>query len=132
MPLSIQDRLAIQDVICLHGHLVDRGELDRLLEVFTANVVYDLTPMGGQILVGVRDIADAAIALGDANPVGHHVTNILVTSEGTAVTATSKAIGIRRDGSVGSLVYDDVLEQTDRGWRISHRRVTLRRNPLNP
>jgi phosphohistidine phosphatase SixA len=36
------------------------------------------------------------------------------------------------DGSAASLVYDDVLRRTEAGWRISCRRITLRRKPLQP
>lgn len=39
------------------------------------NVEYDLTPIGGQPIHGVDAIKDAALTLGDGNPVGHHVTN---------------------------------------------------------
>ena len=30
MPLTSEDRLAIADLVALHGHLFDEGELDRL------------------------------------------------------------------------------------------------------
>lgn len=116
----------------MHGHYVDRGELDRLEEVFTPEVVYDLTPMGGQPLVGIDEIKEAALKLSDSNPVGHHVTNIVVEEKNGQVAARSKAIGIRKDGSAGSLVYDDNLVRTEAGWRISRRRITLRREPLHP
>jgi 3-phenylpropionate/cinnamic acid dioxygenase small subunit len=130
--ISIEDRLAIYELISLHGHIVDDGEFDRLCELFTDDVVYDLTPMGGQTLQGTAAIKDASLKLGDGNPIAHHVTNIVVNDTGDPVTARSKAIGIRKDGSAGSLVYDDVLVRTDAGWRISNRRITLRRDPLTP
>jgi SnoaL-like domain len=74
----------------------------------------------------------SSLRLGDGNPVELHVTNIVVNDAGNRVTARSKAIGIRKDGSAGSLVYDDILRRTDAGWRISHRSITLRREPLRP
>jgi hypothetical protein len=40
MALALEDRLAITELIALHGHLVDEGELDRCQEVFTPDVVY--------------------------------------------------------------------------------------------
>ena len=43
MALALEDRLAVSELIALHGHLVDDGELDRSDEVFTADVVYDLS-----------------------------------------------------------------------------------------
>lgn len=39
MPLTSEDRLSIADLVALHGHLFDEGELDRLDELFTADTV---------------------------------------------------------------------------------------------
>lgn len=132
MGLTTDDRLAIHDLLALHGHLVDAGALDRLGELFTDDVVYDLTPLGGTVLEGVDEVAASARELGVNNPVAHLVTNILIEEPGDEVTARSKFLGVRRDGSVGSGVYDDVLRRTPEGWRIARRRVTLRREPLQP
>ena len=46
---------------------------------------------GGEKLVGLAAIREAALALGDANPVAHHVTNIVLreTADGV-VHARSK------------------------------------------
>jgi hypothetical protein len=132
MTISFEDRLAIHELIAMHGHIVDYRELDRLHEVFTDDIEYDLTPMGGQSLHGVDAIREAALKLGDGNPIGHHVTNTVIDSAGDQVTARSKAIGIRKDGSAGSLVYDDILLLTEAGWRISKRTITLRREALRP
>jgi hypothetical protein len=42
MALSAQDRIDINDLINLHGHLTDVGELDQAGELFTPDVTYDL------------------------------------------------------------------------------------------
>jgi hypothetical protein len=34
---SLEDRLAIMELIALHGHLVDNGRLDELNRVFAEN-----------------------------------------------------------------------------------------------
>jgi hypothetical protein len=94
--------------------------------------IHELISTGGQSLRGLDAIKDAAIRLGEGNPVGHHVTNIVVDGRGDHITARSKAIGVRQDGSTGSLDYDDVLLPTEAGWRISKRTITLRREPLHP
>lgn len=48
MALSVEDRLAIHDLVALHGHLMDAGEFDRLDELFTEDFVYlALVPEGG-------------------------------------------------------------------------------------
>nr|WP_031069896.1 nuclear transport factor 2 family protein [Streptomyces sp. NRRL WC-3742] len=131
MPLTLEDRLAITELVSLHGHLVDDGSLDRLEELFTSDVVYDLTDFGQESLSGVAAIREAAYALGAANPVAHHVTNIVVTASADGqVQVRSKGLGIKADGSCGSVSYDDTVVRTADGWRISHRKVSARRTPL--
>ena len=42
----------------------------------------------------------------------------------------SKGIGIKADGTAGSVVYDDIVTRRPGGWKISHRKVTARRVAL--
>lgn len=132
MAISTEDRVAIYELVGLHGHLVDAGQLDQLARLFTEDVAYDLTPMGGPILHGVDAIREAAQELGARNPVAHLVTNTVVDEGPGVVTARSKFLGVQRDGSVGSGTYDDQFRRTTNGWRICSRRVSLRREPLTP
>ena len=128
MALSVQDRIDINDLINLHGHLTDAGDLDRMDEVCTQDVTYDVADLGLGSLRGLAAIREAALALGDANPVGHHVTNIVITGiDDHTARVRSKGIGIMADGTTGSAVYDDVVTRGPGGWRISHRTVTGRR-----
>ena len=131
MTLSWEDHVAINELIALHGHLCDSGELDRLDEVFTADVTYDVSDYGFGILRGLASNRAAALALGDRNPVGHHVTNVILTEQGPGlVHAHSKGIGVTTDGQCGSVTYDDVVVRGEQGWRISERIVRARRVPL--
>ena len=125
------DRLAIHELLALHGHLFDSGQLDRLDELFTEDVAYDVDAFGGGVLHGVGAIREAAERLGDGNPLGHHTTNVLVvelTDESARVT--SKGIGVATDGSVSTVVYEDVVRRTPGGWRLVSRTVRPRRRPL--
>ncbi|MGI5422889.1 nuclear transport factor 2 family protein [Actinomadura luteofluorescens] len=131
MAFTADDRTEITELISLHGHLCDSGDLDRLGELFTPDVVYDVSDFGGGPLLGVAACAEAARALGDLNPVGHHVTNIVLTeTAGDRVRACSKGLGVNADGTVGSVTYEDTVVRTPRGWRISHRTVRAHRTPL--
>lgn len=106
MALALEDRLAVTELIALHGHLVDAGELDRTHEVFTADVVHDLSDFGRGEVVGLAALTEAALALGAGNPVAHHDTNVVVeeVSEGR-VRARSKGLGVMANGSCGSVTY---------------------------
>lgn len=132
MALSEQDRIDINDLINRHGHLMDAGELDRADELFTPDVTYDVADFGLGQLHGTAAIRTAARALGDANhPVGHHVTNIVITGiDDRSARVQAKGIGIKADGKTGSVVYDDLVTRRPDGWKISHRKVTARRAAL--
>jgi len=131
MALTEQDRIDITDLVNRHGHLVDAGELDRMGELFTPDVECDVSDFGLGSLHGLAAIRDAALALGQANPVGHHVTNIVITPvDEVTARVRSKGIGIMAAGTVGSAVYDDTLTRRPDGWKISRRKVTARRTAL--
>jgi hypothetical protein len=131
MALTGEDRAAITDLISMHGHLCDSGELDRLDEVFTADVIYDLADFGQEPLEGLAATVEAGRELGELNPVGHHVTNtVLAELADSQVHARSKGIGINADGTCASVTYEDTIVHSDRGWRISHRKILARRAPL--
>jgi len=130
--ILLEDRMAITELIALHGHLVDDGRLDELNQVFAEDVTHDLTAFGLGIHHGLGNVREAAEALGDANPVGHHVTNsviVEVKDEHTVVTR-SKGLGVRADGTAGSVIYDDIITKRDGRWRITYRKITVRCKPL--
>jgi hypothetical protein len=132
MTFTAEDRIEINDVICMHGHLFDTGQLDRLNELFTPNITYDVTDLAGITYEGVAAIRDAAALLGDKNPLGHHVTNIvIVDGHDDHALAHSKGIGVGKDGVTSTVSYEDTLVRTDAGWRISYRKVLARRTPLS-
>jgi ketosteroid isomerase-like protein len=129
--LTEQDRIDINDLISLHGHLIDAGELDQAGELFTPDVTYDVDDFGLGSLHGTAALRAAALALGDANPVGHHVTNIVITRiDDRSARVQSKGIGIKADGTAGSVVYDDIVTRQPDGWKIHYRKVTARRAAL--
>ena len=128
MTLSPGGRAEITELLSRHGHLFDDGEFDRLDLLFTASVRYDVTAFGGGVLQGIEAIRAATLALGDRNPVGHHVTNVVLTEQPDgSVRARSKGIGVYADGTAGSVTYEDEIVRTDDGWRIDARTVAPRR-----
>jgi len=126
--LAPDDRAEITELLARHGHLFDDGEFDRLNLLFTASVRYDVTAFGGGVLQGIEAIRAATLALGDRNPVGHHVTNVVLTEQPDgSVRARSKGIGVYADGTAGSVTYEDEIVRTGDGWRIDARTVAPRR-----
>jgi 3-phenylpropionate/cinnamic acid dioxygenase small subunit len=126
---TTEDRLAIHDVITLHGHVADDRDWDRLGELFTDDTVLDLEDFGYGTLRGLAALRELSLASQDdkGQPLGHHVTNILITGhDGQTARARSKALAVMRDGTSGTAVYEDVLRRDEHRWRISHRKVVAR------
>ena len=122
--LHAEDRQAIGETLSLHGHIFDGGQLDRLEEIFTPDVVYDLTDAGVGTFEGVEAIRSGALKLGARNPIAHHVTNVVITSaEDDVVTAQSKGLMVMADGAFASVTHLDTLRRHNGGWRISRRVV---------
>lgn len=131
--ITAADRLAIHEVIALHGHVADDRDWNRLGELFTDDVVFDLEDFGYGTLHGLRAIRDLSRASQDDNgqPLGHHTTNtVVVGGDGAGVRARSKGLAVMPDGTSGTAVYEDTLRRDGDRWRISHRKVVAR--PAKP
>jgi ketosteroid isomerase-like protein len=130
--LDAMSRVEIGETISMHGHLFDEGHLDRLDELFTADVVYDLTDVGMKPLYGIAEIRQATLDLGAGNPLAHHVTNIVVSDlEDDRAAARCKALAVMSDGRCASATYVDALRRENGRWRICRRTVLVRRTPLS-
>ncbi|WP_410590270.1 nuclear transport factor 2 family protein [Amycolatopsis sp. lyj-23] len=128
--LHAEDRQAISETLSRHGHLFDEGHLDRLGEVFTPDVVYDMSALGQGTFEGIEAIRNAARHLGADNPIAHHVTNIVITGEeDDRATARSKGLVILADGTFAGVTHLDGLVRHDGAWRISRRVITPNRTP---
>ncbi|MFB8000747.1 nuclear transport factor 2 family protein [Nocardia sp. NPDC056000] len=128
--ITTADRVAIYEVIALHGHLIDDGEWDRLGEVFASDVVFDITDYGYGTLRGLDAMLDLVRGVHDDKnqALGHHVTNTVVTGQdGDTVSARSKGLGVAPDGGAGTAIYEDTLRREPQGWRISYRKAIARR-----
>ena len=129
--LHAEDRWAIGEILSLHGHIFDGGHLDRLGEIFTPDVVYDMTAVGVGTFEGIEAIRSAALQLGAGNPIAHHVTNVVITGEEDGlVTALSKGLMLMADGTLSSVTHLDAVRRHDGGWRISRRVISPQRTPL--
>jgi hypothetical protein len=123
--LSSDDRLQITEILSLHGHIFDGAHLDRLGEILTPEIVYDLTDAGMGTFEGIEVIRAAFIKLGAGAPLAHHVTNIVISAVGPdEATARSKGLMIMADGALNSVNHVDTLRRHNGHWRIGHRVVT--------
>ncbi|MBM2619744.1 nuclear transport factor 2 family protein [Actinoplanes sp. LDG1-06] len=134
--MTADDRLQIQEVIALHGHLCDAGAYDRFDLVFTSDLVVDTSDLG-LAPVHLDDQHESRLAMyisvahrkGPGDILGMHATNVVVREDGDGARAWSKGLTVNVDGAVASFVYADQLVRTTHGWRIRHRKVSPRRVP---
>ncbi|HVQ95562.1 MAG TPA: nuclear transport factor 2 family protein [Mycobacteriales bacterium] len=127
MTLSEQDRLAVHELISLHGHLADDRRADQLDQLLTDDAVYDLADYGMGQVTGLPALRRLFQEAPGEQPVGHHVTNVIVTAQpdGSA-RVRSKGLAVMANGNAGTVVYEDHVVPTAAGWRIRHRKVVAR------
>jgi hypothetical protein len=126
--LSFEDRFEIHELLHLYGHLVDSQRWEDLGLVFTPDATYDALDFDLPLTHSVAELAELWAGPQARHPLAHHATNIVVTPDDDgSVRVVSKGIGVGDGGRVGSCLYEDVAVRTDDGWRLSYRKVTLRR-----
>ena len=125
-------RLAVQDVVILYGHLIDSGQHSRVAdEIFTADGVID---HGGPQVVGRPAIA--AFFAGFAFMLGtsHNISNFIVQLDGARARCQTHCLAwhwmraenapaIRPADVLAVGGYQDELRLEPEGWRIAHRRM---------
>lgn len=127
--LSIDDKLAIHDVISLYGHIIDDRQFSRTHELFTEDALYDVSDFGAGIHIGWRRIAEYWREAEDKHPLAHLATNVIVSEDpGGTVRVVSKGLGVRYKDSPISAIYRDVAVRTADGWRLAER-IGLFRSP---
>lgn len=126
MTISAEDRLAINEVLALYGHLLDEDRYDDLHEVFAEEFAFDGTAFGFGVMRSVEELKANWSDNDHHNRLQHHTTNVVVNEDpdGT-VRAISKAIGIGIKGRSGSATYHDILAKTSEGWRLTSREASL-------
>lgn len=123
--LSADDTIALQQLCVHYGWLVDERRWDELEQVFTADVVIDVSAFGQPTMMGIEAVR--AQYAGAAHPVAHHVTDTIAWQDGETTRVRSKVISLLAGGLSGSGTYDDTAVKVDGQWRITRRVIGLRR-----
>ncbi len=124
--LGVEDRLELHEIAAHYGDLIDNRDWEGLASVFTADAVFDATDLGMPLLESL-DAIRKYMDQSPNHPLGHHITNIYVESDGDEVILRSRIIAAGHRGRVSSASYRDRVVKTAHGWRIRHRVCTLRR-----
>jgi len=147
MSSTIEDTLAIQELIARYPQVVDSGDYDRLDDLFTSDARIDFSAFGGPadnpegIKKFLRD------SLGFFKRTQHMMGLPLITLDGDRAHArtscTNPMVVDNDDGTTSvwliGLWYDDEFARTADGWRFTSRQqercysvVGLQDTPLGP
>ena len=135
MPLTIEDRLAVQDVVILYAHLHDSKQAHRVPEeIFTHDARIDY---GTGEIVGRAAIRAFFGSFPGLMGTSHNISNLIVEGNGDRARCQSHCMAWHWlehpdvDGrpsihpsdvlSVGG--YQDELRREPEGWRICDRRL---------
>ena len=124
--LTTEDRLELHEIAAHYGDLIDERDWEGLGLVFTTDAVFDATDLGMPLLTSL-DMIRRHMDKTPHHPLGHHITNIYVQTDGDEVILRSRIIAAGHRGRVSSAGYRDRVVKTPQGWRIKHRVCTLRR-----
>lgn len=131
MSLTTDDRLAIHELVSLHGHLADDRRAEELGLLLTPDATYDVSAYGLGVARGLPALTELFTSAPGDQPVGHHVTNVVVTADAELdgrAFVRSKGLSVMADGRAGTVVYEDQVVRTADGWRISARVVVPSRS----
>ncbi len=126
--IDTADRLAIHELMGLYGIVIDERDWSLINELFTDDVIYDMSELDLGVLQGKAAVLQLWHEREVLRPLAQHATNIVVSAAADDNTANviSKGLGVGRKGRVGSVTYREVVRRTAVGWRIANRHARLR------
>lgn len=132
---SIEDRLAIYELVASYGYAIDASDKEKVAGLFSDNAIYSVGDFGE--FHGPENIA--AIADSDGHQAllavgcGHISTLPHVVISGDRAVATCHTMVIKHDGNDAYLVARlsasriEMSRKASGGWQIDHRQNHLQR-----
>lgn len=121
MPLTIEDRVAIQDLVARYNHAIDLGAAEDWAATFTSDGTFESR---GEVHAG----ADALLAFARGFKermagARHWNNNLLIEGDGDEARATCYLQLWRGGELISKGTYVDTLRRLDGAWRFTSRRV---------
>jgi len=141
--VSVEDKLAIQEVIARYSYAYDRKDAEAFAQLFVEDGVFEVI-LPGESSPTVRLSSRAAIRewaaqrhLLSAASQGRHYQSGVLFDELTGDTATARTmLLLTRQGAPDAApllhltgVYHDEWRKTQEGWRLVHRAARIDRDP---
>ncbi|MFM8304900.1 MAG: nuclear transport factor 2 family protein [Actinomycetota bacterium] len=126
MGLTLEDRLAIQDLYSAYNHAIDHGRAEDFGACFTADGSLDTG--WGDPTVGTAALVAFVPVVNQAMPgMRHSVSNLLIEGDGDDATGRaylySYRAGVNGHEVVLTGVYHDTIRRVDGAWRFVTRTV---------
>lgn len=130
MPLTADDRLAIQEVLSRYCHCLDRGRWDEFRALFVQDAKLDFGDVMGvwEGAESIRKFTETIAGLGLF--MRHYVTNVLLTGDGTTVDADTYVLAVTGRGDqqmVATGRYEDRFVKRDGRWLLASRHAVIER-----
>ena len=121
MPLSVEDRLAIQELIARYNHAIDGGDADDWAATFAPDGTFESR---GEVHAGTEQLATFARGFQQRLPGARHWNNNLVIDGDGDQATTTCYLQLWREGQLASEGrYVDTLRKIDGQWRFASRKV---------
>ena len=136
MSLTLEDKLAIHELLSRSAYAYDEKQLDMLEACFTADAVFSIRIAGGDLVgpfKGREDIMSLyRSSLETQTDVRRHVvSNIFFEREtGNPVVISNLTLMATENGAIKLLtagIYRDEVEHSADGWRLRNRHLDLDR-----
>lgn len=126
MPLSLADRLEIQDLLARYNHAIDSGDAAAWAATYTADGAFT---SGGRTRSGTEELRAFATDFAARMPGSRHwVNNLLIDGDGDHATMSCYLQLLKTGGDVPATLvttarYEDTLRRVDGAWRFASRTV---------
>lgn len=121
MPLTTDDRLAIQELLARYNHAIDFGTAEEWAATFTADGTFESR---GEVHAGADALLTFARGFKERMAGSTHWnTNVLIEEDGAGARATCYLMLWREGKPISEGRYVDSVVRSDGGWRFASRKV---------
>jgi len=130
VPLTADDRLAIQETLARYCFCLDHGRWDEFRGLFTEDARLDFGEVMGvwEGADGIRRFTETIAGLGLF--MRHYVTNVVLSGDGDAVRADCYVLAVTGRGDRQMLAtgrYEDRFVKRGDRWLLAARRAVIER-----
>ena len=131
---SVEDRLAISELLTRMAYYYDQGHLDHLEASFSHNAVMSMQIAGGDVIGPFQGREDIMALYRDAKSTQtdvrrHDITNVFFdVADGVISTTSYLTLFATEHGETKLLttgIYRDIVEQSEGTWRGVKRHIDL-------